>query len=601
MNDPWPVGARFDHRGLVVRGRPATELAEEFGTPLLVVDERHFRERCRSFVAAFDRALWAVKAFPAQRLIRIAHEEGMGLLAATGGELDACLRAGVPAADVVLHGNNKLDREIERAVDEGVGNLILDSDEDVARIDAAASRPGRVQPVLLRLAPAVEVSAHAYVTTGAPDTKFGIPVAEGMALSALKHALSRAHLAVRGVHLHVGSQLLDPSAYLGALEVALDFLAKARDALGFTADVLDVGGGLGSRYLDERPPHPKELGEVLRERLAAGCRERDLAVPALWSEPGRAISGGSAVTLYRVGSIKEVPGIRRYVAVDGGMSDNIRPALYGAAYTFALASRPALAPRTEAAVVGRHCESGDILARAVSLPEDVARGDLLAVAATGAYEYAMASAYNKAGRPAVVLVGDDEVRPILRREEDEDLARLDVAPPGADEAPPPPGVEVRPARARDARQVRSLIEEVAREGRFIRTERVLAPPGEFRGRFRRSWTRGAAELVAVAGGRVVGHLGVAREAGPVTRHVAALGMLVQRDWRGRGVGAALMAEVIRWARWAGVEKLTLSVFPHNRAARALYRKFGFAEEGILRGHSKKSSGYEDEVVMSRWV
>ncbi|HEX9824621.1 MAG TPA: diaminopimelate decarboxylase [Actinomycetota bacterium] len=598
---PWPPFVELGPEGLLAGGRHAEDLASEFGTPLVVVDEGHVRARCRAFVGAFDRALWAVKAFPAQALIDIVRREGMGLLAATGGELDTCLRAGAPPEAIVLHGNNKTDAELHRAVAEGVGHLILDSEEDVLRIDAVARGRGATQPVLLRIAPGVEVSTHQYVTTGAPDTKFGVPVAGGMAMAALKRALAAPNLALRGLHVHVGSQLLDLAPYLGALEVALDLLAEARRELGFEAAVLDVGGGIGSSYVDEEPPSPEELGRAVGEALEAGARERGLPRPELWAEPGRAITGGAAITLYRVGSVKEVPGIRRYVAVDGGMSDNIRPALYGSRYTFALASRPGEAPESPVAVVGRHCESGDILAERVSLPGDVRRDDLLAVAATGAYEYAMASTYNKVGRPAVILVGDDGPRLILRREDEDDLARLDVGPPGVDLAEAPPGVRVRSAVPRDARGVTILVEAVALEGRYLRTERPAFHPRGVRRRLRRSWTRESAELVAVSGRRVVGQLSAVRERGRATHHVASFGMAVAAEWRGKGVGSALIAEAIRWARWAGVEKLTLSVFPHNDAARALYRKFGFQDEGVLRAHTRKSSGYEDEVVMARWV
>ena len=599
MAGPWSEGASFGPDGLTIRGQLARELAERFGTPLVVVDEEHVRERCRAFAAAYERVLWAVKAFPAQALIRIAAEEGLGLLAATGGELDACLRAGVPAEAVVLHGNNKLDDEIDRAVREGVGLLILDNEEEIDRVDTAAAARGRPQPVLLRLAPGIEVSSHAYVATGVPDTKFGIPV--GTAASALKRALAADHLDVRGVHVHVGSQLLDSAPYLGALEVALAFLEEARDGAGFEAELLDLGGGMGARYTDEEAPAPADIADPVREALLRGCEERGLPVPTLIAEPGRAISSSAACTIYRVGTIKEVPGIRTYVAVDGGMSDNIRPALYDARYTVAVASRASDARSAEVTIVGRHCESGDVLARDATLPDDLARGDLVAVAGTGAYEYAMSSSYNKVGRPAVVLVGGDGPRVILRREEPGDLARLDAGRPPVDEAAPPPGIEVRPAHPRDARGVMDLVAAVAAERRFIRTERIASPPREFRARFRGSWTADGAEIVALDGKTVVGHLGVSRETAPALRHVASIGMSVRRTSRGRGVGSALMSEAIRWAREVGVEKLSLSVFPHNAAAIALYRKFGFVEEGVFRGHTKKSYGYEDEVVMARWL
>jgi len=598
---PWPASARFDHKGLWIAGHRAEELADRHGTPLVVIDEADIRERCRAYARAFERVLWAVKAFPAQALARIAADEGLGLLASTWGEVDTCMRAGVPAERVVFHGNNKLDDEIARAVAARVGLVILDNEEEVDRVDRAATAAGVRQTALLRIAPGVEVSAHAYVTTGAPDTKFGTPVAEGMAMGALRRALEAPALDLAGLHVHVGSQLLGPEPYLAAIDVALDLLAEAKQALGFEARILDTGGGMGARYIDEDPPDPQALASAIRERVAAGCRDRGLPVPELIAEPGRAISSGAAVTLYRMGTIKEVPGIRTYLAVDGGMSDNLRPALYGSGYTFALASRGSEAPPAPVTVVGRHCESGDVLGTDVALPADVVRGDVLAVASTGAYEYAMASTYNKVGRPEVLLVTEDAVRPILHRETLHDLARLDAGPAGIDTAPAPSGVEIRPARPADTRDLVALFAAIAAERSFIRTERVEGSARSFRKAYRRSWTREQAHIVATAKGRIVGHLGLNRETHSAMTHVASLGMGIRADHRGRGIGAALLAEAIRWARWAEIEKLTLSVFPHNERALALYRRFGFAEEGYLRGHSKKSTGYEDEILMARWV
>jgi diaminopimelate decarboxylase len=599
---PWPRRAWFGSRGLVLEGVEASALAERFGTPLVVVDEVHFRERCRAFGSAFDRVLWAVKAFPARELMRIALQEGLGLLAATGEELEACVGAGATGDRLAIHGSNKSDVEIEAAVRAEVSLLVVDGEEELERVEAAAAGAGAAQPVLVRLAPGIDVETHAYVKTATADTRFGIPVAEGLAIRALKRALGLPHLRVRGIHLHLGSQLLSERPFLTAVDAGLDFLAEARAELGFEAEVLDVGGGMGVAYTDESPVGPAELALAIEDRLAGGCRARGLAVPQVVVEPGRAISGNAALTLYRVGAVKEVPRGPTYVAVDGGMSDNIRPALYGARYTVARASRATGAPPIPMTVVGRHCESGDVLARDVSLPSDVGRDDLLAVAATDAYEYAMASNYNRAGRPAVVLVGPGGPREILRREDAADLARLDVLPMGdTPDARPPEGVEVRPARPADAVGAFDLILSVAAERRFIRTEAPRRTVRQQRRRFRRSWDRHHADIVAVAGSQVIGHLGLGREDHPVSGHVASIGMAVARDRRGRGVGAALMAEAIRWARWAKVEKLTLTVYPHNERAIRLYRRFGFAEEGRLLGHSKKTYGYEDEVVMSRWV
>ena len=423
---PWPTAAGFDADGLAIAGVTASSLAEEFGTPLVVVDEEHVRGRCRAFKDAFPRVLWAVKAFPLRALIRFALEEGLDLLAATGGEMDACFRAGAPGDRVVFHGNNKLDTELAEASRRGVGLVIADNEEELHRISSAAEESGRRQPILLRVAPGIDVETHAYIKTAAPDTKFGTPVAGGLAVSALRTASTLPDVELRGIHIHLGSQLLDARPYLAGLKAGLDLLAEARDAFGLEAQVLDIGGGMGTRYTEEVPIAAAKLATTISSELEAECRERGLPVPELIVEPGRSIVSGSAFTLYRVGSIKEVPDIRTFIAVDGGMSDNIRPALYGSRYTIALASRRSDAPDRTVTIVGRHCESGDVLARDVAVPEDLRRDDLLAFASTGAYEYSMASNYNKVGRPAVVSVAGRRARLIARRETYDDLADLDV-------------------------------------------------------------------------------------------------------------------------------------------------------------------------------
>lgn len=599
MTAPWPDGATFDAQGLSVAGVRASDLAGRHGTPLVVVDEAHLRERCRAFVGAFGRVLWAVKAFPAGGLIRVALEEGLGLLAATDGELKACLRAGARGERLAFHGNNKSDAEIDLAVGTGVSLLIVDNEEELDRVAEAASRHGTRQPVLLRVAPGIDVDTHAYVATGMADTKFGIP--EPFALRAFKTALSLPTLDVRGLHLHLGSQLFDAQPYLASLDVAVGLLGRVRDELGFEARTLDVGGGMGVAYTDERPMDLGALSHAVGDRLAERCAAAGIPVPELIVEPGRAVTSNAAVTVYTVGVIKEIPGVRTFASVDGGMSDNVRPALYGSRYTMALGSRASGSEGRPYTVVGRHCETGDTVARDVQLPGDIRRGDLLAVASTGAYEYAMSSNYNKVGRPAVVLVGGGGDRLILRREDLGDLDRLEMPARVRPPSPRPSGVEVRPGRSRDARGTHRLTETVAAEGRYIRSEHVRWSVRQMRRRFRTAWTKDRAELVAVVDGRVIGHLGIGRETHPVTAHVASLGMVVAADHRGRGVGSALMAAAFDWARWAGVEKLSLSVYPHNTAAVRLYRAFGFVDEGRLVRHSKKSTGYDDEVIMGAWV
>ena len=423
---PWPSAVELDERGLVIGGVPAANLAEAFGTPLVVVDEDHLRARCREFKEAFPRVLWAVKAFPLRGLIRVALEEGLDLLAATGGEVDACLRADAPGDRIVFHGNNKSDAELAEAAGAGVGLLIADNEEELRRISTLAERMRHRQPVLLRVAPGIDVETHAYIKTAAPDTKFGTPIAGGLAISALRTAAELPGIELRGIHIHLGSQLLDARPYLAGLKAGLDLLSEAKEDLGLEARVLDIGGGMGTRYTEEEPIGVAKLATAIQAELEAGCRKRGLPTPDLLVEPGRALVSGAALTLYRVGSIKEVPDIRTFVAVDGGMSDNIRPALYGSRYTIALASRRSDAGEGRMTIVGRHCESGDVLARDVSLPEDLRRDDLLAFASTGAYEYAMASNYNKVGRPPVLTIAGRRAQLIARRETYEDLADLDV-------------------------------------------------------------------------------------------------------------------------------------------------------------------------------
>lgn len=306
------------------------------------------------------------------------------------------------------------------------------------------------------------------------------------------------------------------------------------------------------------------------------------------------------VTLYRVGAVKESGG-RVLVAVDGGMSDNIRPMLYGASYTVAVAGPPSSGRPVAVDVVGKHCESGDVLARDALLPQEPRRGDLLAFAATGAYTYSMASNYNRVGRPAVVAVRHGVARPWLRREDPADLDHLEVAVPPDRTVAPPEHLEVRPARPGDAASFLAAYRSVAAERRFIQTETVTGTARQYRRRFRRSWTAEDATLVAVAPEGVVGSLSIRRDPHTATRHVATLGMFVIAGWRDRGVGSALMAEALRWARTNGLQRVELTVYPHNRAALSLYRRFGFVEEGRLIRHARKSYGYEDEVLMAAWL
>lgn len=596
---PWPASARFGPDGLSIAGVLAEDLGARYGTPLLVVDEDHVRARCRTFTTLFPHPLYAVKAFTSRALLRLVAEEGLNLLVATGGELEACLAAGIPGERVAFHGNNKSDDELRLAVASGVWLINVDNPAELERLDPIARGAGVVQDVLLRVIPEIGAGAHRAIQTGGPGTKFGMPL--GAVPDVVRRAVELPNVRPVGIHAHIGSQVLEAEPYLAEVDVVLDLLERLKRDTGFEADVVDVGGGFGVAYTDERPLELDRLAPALLARVRGGAASRGLRVPHTLVEPGRSVVGSAMVTLYRVGAVKETAEGRTLVAVDGGMSDNIRPMLYGAGYSVASAGPPRDTGPLEVDVVGRHCESGDVLAHDVKLPHDARPGDLLAFAATGAYTYAMASNYNRVGRPAVVAVRDGVSHLWLRREDAGDLDRLEAAAAPAARPPAPREFLVRPARPRDARSFLEAYRSVAAERRLIQTEEVTRTAAMYRRRFRRSRTGEMAHLVAVAEGRVVGSLSIRRDPHPVTRHVATLGMFVIARWRGRGVGTALMEEALRWARGAGVDRVELTVYPHNDAAIALYRKFGFVEEGRLVRHAKKSYGYEDEVLMAAWL
>jgi diaminopimelate decarboxylase len=596
---PWPVSASFDAAGLRLGGLRAQELASRFGTPVVIVAEDEVRARARAVAEAFPRALYAAKALTVGAILRTMHEEGLGLLASSGGEAEACLRAGIPAEQIWLHGNNKSDEELALAADAGLGAVIADGPAELPRLDRAARAAGRVVPVLLRAIPEVEVNTHAAIATGHGGSKFGMPAAR--AVEAATDAGTLPGIAIVGLHAHLGSQLLEPEVFDRELDALLDLAAVIRTATALEPAVLDLGGGFGVRYDDEEPLPPAALAATLRERLARGCAARGLPVPTLAVEPGRSLVANAGCTLYRVGDVKEAPDGTVFVAVDGGMSDNLRPMLYGALHPVALASRASAAPSRRVDVVGKHCESGDVLARGVELPADLRRGDLLAVGVTGAYTYSLANVYNRIGRPAVVGVSGGRAEVWLRREDAADLDRLEVATPRAPaDVTLPEGVEIRPARPDDARSYADLRSAVAAEGRWIRDGEVQTARTARR-RFRRSWTGKHAHLLALRGSRVVGHLTIQRDDDPATGHVATLAIAVAPDERRRGVGSALMAAAVGWARAVGVDKLMLSVYPDNRAAIALYRRFGFVEEGRLSRHSRGPGGHRDEILMAAWI
>jgi diaminopimelate decarboxylase len=426
----WPRGAQRQGGVLTLGGIDARDLAARFGTPVLVTDEADVRSRAREYVEAFGadaHVAYAAKAFCSRAVLRWVTDEGLGVDVCTGGELAVALSAGVDPSLITLHGNNKLAAEIEQAVAAGVGHIVVDSFEEIARLAYYADLAGSRPRVLVRVTTGVEAHTHEFMATAHDDQKFGFSLASGAADEAVRRVLALPVLEFAGLHSHIGSQIFDTGGFEVAARRVLELAARIHAEHGVAIQELDLGGGFGIAYTSEDdPPEVKNLTAGLRTIVTAQCAAFGLPEPRLTIEPGRGIIGPSTVTLYEVGTIKNVDGIRTYVSVDGGMSDNIRTALYDASYTCVLASRSSDAPPMLARVVGRHCESGDIVVKDCHLPADLGPGDLLAVAATGAYCRSLASNYNHLPRPGVVAVRDGAAREIVRRETLDDLLRLDV-------------------------------------------------------------------------------------------------------------------------------------------------------------------------------
>lgn len=434
MTSPWPRTAVLDEGWVTALGGVAiSQLVEEYGSPLWVIDRAELTARARAYAAAFTavdaEVIYAAKALCVVGVLQLVAAEGLRVDVASGGELAVALRAGIPADRLVQHGNAKSAGELVAALDAGVGRIVVDAFSELALLSRLATERGVRADVWLRVTPGVDAHVHEFVATGQDDAKFGFTLSKGLAHEAVAAALEAPGVTLRGLHCHVGSQVYDLQAFSTAADRMVELAADVRDAHGLVLDELDLGGGLGVVELGhEREVSPQRWAQGLRAAVDAACGLHGIAPPRLFVEPGRALVGPAGITVYRVEVVKDIPDVRRYVAVDGGMSDNIRHPLYGAEFAFAPAGAgPAPDELVEATVVGKHCESGDVLGTGIPLPDDIARGDLLAVAATGAYTHSMASTYNRVGRPAMVLVGDGEVRTLLRRETTEDLLRLDVA------------------------------------------------------------------------------------------------------------------------------------------------------------------------------
>ncbi|MBO8141565.1 MAG: diaminopimelate decarboxylase [Firmicutes bacterium] len=419
---------------MIIGGCDAVELARTYGTPLYVLDEDRVRQACRAYRDAFSRyyprglAVYAGKALLTTGVCRIVAQEGMGLDVVSGGELYTALAAGFPPDRIYFHGNNKSVDELRLALSEGVGRIVVDNLGELELLEALAREQGRTADILLRITPGVEAHTHTYIRTGQLDSKFGIPIAGGQGLAAARRAAESARLRLVGYHCHIGSQIFDLSSYEAAIVLMMEFLAEAQRATGVAAKELDLGGGLGIRYTaEDRPPTPEELVRRIADVVRQEAARHGIAAPALALEPGRSIVGEAGVTLYTIGFVKRIPGVRTYAAVDGGMADNPRVALYQARYEAVVANK-ANQPRLETVTIaGKSCESGDVLIRDLEVPP-LESGDVLAVLSTGAYNYSMASNYNRFPRPAMVLVSRGRHDLLVARETYADLIRHDRIP-----------------------------------------------------------------------------------------------------------------------------------------------------------------------------
>ncbi|MEJ0014941.1 MAG: diaminopimelate decarboxylase [Actinomycetota bacterium] len=435
----FSLNSRFESDHLTIGGVSAVALAEQFGTPLFVLDEADFFTRAASWKSALEEAFgphagtvyYAAKSFISKEVARWVNKIGIGLDVCTGGELAVAQAVDFPAARIELHGNNKSEAEIQRGIECGVGTIVIDSFVEIERTAKIAQELNKVQKVYIRVTPGVEAHTHEFISTAHEDVKFGFSLASGAAWQAIELIKKHPSLQLSGLHSHIGSQIFNSDGFAAAAKKLIQLLAQYRDTFNTELPELDLGGGYGIAYIPgEVTLDPYLVMKELAEVVTSECAAVNIAIPRISIEPGRAIVGPTTTTLYTVGTTKEVEldngHVRRYVAVDGGMSENIRPALYGAEYFAIIANRSSGAEQVNTRVVGKHCESGDIIIREIELSKDLAPGDLLAVPATGAYGRSMASNYNHLPRPAVVAVIDGKARIIVRRESEADLLALEL-------------------------------------------------------------------------------------------------------------------------------------------------------------------------------
>ena len=422
-----PAGAAASSDGrLVVGGCDVVEVAERFGTPVMIMDRTTVESNAAKIVSELGdpaKVFYAGKAFLCIALCQVIESLGLGLDVCTGGELATALAADFPPERIIFHGNNKSFEELEAAEAAGVGRIVIDSLDEIERVARAKLRTR----VLVRVTPGVEAQTHQYVQTGQEDSKFGFPLSGGVALDAVRRVTELPSCSFAGLHAHIGSQIFDLGGFNLAVKRLSDFAATVSDALGVAIGEVNMGGGFGIQYVEWEDPLPlEEVARGVVKDVRREFKKRSLAAPQVFVEPGRSIAGPAGLTIYKVGTVKPIAGVRTYVSVDGGMSDNMRPALYGSSHEALLANRVDADDDGSVTIVGKHCESGDVLIRDAKLPADVAVGDLLCVTATGAYNYSMASNYNRTPRPAVVLVHDGRATEIVRRETLDDVLGLDI-------------------------------------------------------------------------------------------------------------------------------------------------------------------------------
>ncbi|KAA8782247.1 diaminopimelate decarboxylase [Paenibacillus polysaccharolyticus] len=427
--------SRINEQGhLEIGGVDVTDMKEQFGTPLYVVDEQLVRERCREYMEAFRasglgfQVAYASKAFCVMAMCALAAEEGLSLDVVSDGELFTALQAGFPAERIHFHGNNKTIEEIEMALDAEIGCFVVDNFNELHLLQAVAADKNRKVNILLRVTPGVEAHTHEYISTGQTDSKFGFDIGNGTAFEAIELASKQSNLVLLGVHSHIGSQIFEVEGFQMAVQRVAEFAASVYERLNVAFKVVNLGGGFGIRYIDgDTPLEVAQYVKAITDAVKNHFAQIGYAVPEIWVEPGRSIVGEAGTTLYTVGTSKDIPGVRKYVAVDGGMTDNPRPALYESKYEAVLANRANEAATETVSVAGKCCESGDMLIWDLDLPK-VESGDLLAVACTGAYNYSMASNYNRIRRPAVVFVKDGQGDVVVRRESYQDIIQNDLVP-----------------------------------------------------------------------------------------------------------------------------------------------------------------------------